>query len=336
MIKDEIMVSVMMTAYNHGPYVLQALEGVAKQITNFNVQLIIHDDASPDNTADLIRDFVAKHQEMDIETIFQTENQYSQKVRISDVFLYPLVRGKYVIVCEGDDYWTDEYKLQKQVDFLEAHPEYIGVSHNCVFVDENSNRIKPVYQIYGPYREHTCTLSTLSHGFYPGQTATLMLRTREYYDVRNEHLDEWYKIRENEDKRKALELLLNGNIYFMDDFMSAYRVVLTKGTSWSARQHNHNRYYSQFLGSIDCRKYSKKVYKRSFKNYHVTLKFIYYSFLKKRSGNQEDVEAFNKIAAYCGGKFKLLLYSAFLAMWGLPGYIGGKLEYKRIFKPEEA
>lgn len=332
---NAIMVSVVMTAYNHEAYILKALDGVAKQITDFKVQIIVHDDASPDHTADLIRSYVAEHPDLQIETILQKENQFSKKIHFFDQFIYPLVRGKYIISCECDDYWIDEYKLQKQVDFLELHPEFIGVGHNCIFVDEHNNAIKPVYKIYGPYKNHICTLSTLAHGFYPGQTATLLYRQKEYFDARNKHLEDWYSIKCQGDKKKALELLLNGNIYFMSDYMSAYRVVLDKGTSWSARQYGRNRCFDQFIESIDCRKYTKVVYKQHFENYHVTLSCILKSWQRKKSGKKEDYDCYNQIVGYCGGPIRLFFYSSYLAFVGLSGYIRGKVEFKHIFSKME-
>ena len=120
---QNMMVSVICNTYNHGPYVRDALEGFVTQQTNFPFEVLVHDDASTDNTADIIREYEAKYPEI-IKPIYQTENQYSQKVRIDRTFQIPRITGKYVAVCEGDDYWTDPMKLQKQVDFLESHPDY--------------------------------------------------------------------------------------------------------------------------------------------------------------------------------------------------------------------
>lgn len=330
MLSEEIKVTIIITTYNHEKYVTQALDGVAKQIVNFKTQIIVHDDASPDHTVALVRNYVAEHPDLNIETIFQKENKYSKGVHYFDEYIYPLVRGKYIIICEGDDFWTDRCKLQKQVDFMESHPEYIGVGHNCTYVDEHSKPIEPVYKIYGPYKDHVCKLSTLAHGFYPGQTATLLYRTKEYYAVRNEHLEDWYRIGANGDKKKVLELLLNGDIFFMSDYMSAYRVVLTKGTSWSAKVYGRNRSYTQFIESIDCRKYAKDVYHQRFENYQVTLFCIVQAIKKKRSRKKEDIDVYNQIVRYCGGRIKLFFYSVYLAVVGLPGYIKGRIEFENI------
>lgn len=118
-----MMVTVITIAYNHEPYIRECLEGIVSQRTTFPFELLIHDDASTDRTADIIREYEAKYPDI-VKPIYQTENQYSRGVPIGHTFLYPRAQGKYIAECEGDDYWTDPLKLQKQVDFLESHPDY--------------------------------------------------------------------------------------------------------------------------------------------------------------------------------------------------------------------
>ena len=122
---DDILVSIRCITYNHAPYIRQCLDGFVMQKTNFRFEAIVHDDASTDGTADIVREYAEKYPEI-IKPIFQTENQYSKRdgsIRRSlNAAMSP--SSKYIALCEGDDYWTDPYKLQKQVDFLEGHPEY--------------------------------------------------------------------------------------------------------------------------------------------------------------------------------------------------------------------
>ena len=111
------MVSVFCTAYNHEAYIRDALEGFVSQQTNFPFEVLIHDDASTDGTANIIREYAQKYPNI-IRPVYQTQNQYSQKVPIIKTFLGPIAQGKYIAYCEGDDYWCDPLKLQRQVDFL--------------------------------------------------------------------------------------------------------------------------------------------------------------------------------------------------------------------------
>lgn len=117
-------VSVCCITYNQEHYIAQTIEGFLIQKTNFPIEIIIHDDASTDNTKQIVSKYAEKFPALII-PIFQTENQYSKREgSILTRFVFPRAGGKYIAVCEGDDYWTDPQKLQKQVDFLENNPEY--------------------------------------------------------------------------------------------------------------------------------------------------------------------------------------------------------------------
>lgn len=118
------LVSIVCTTFNHQDFIGQTLEGFLIQETKFPFEIIVHDDASTDNTANIVKEFAAKYP-LIIKTILQKENQYSKKeVNIWSDFTFPETKGKYIALCEGDDYWIDPLKLQKQVDFLEKHDDY--------------------------------------------------------------------------------------------------------------------------------------------------------------------------------------------------------------------
>lgn len=119
----DILLSVNTMTYNHEKYIAQCIEGILMQKTNFAFELLIHDDASTDNTAAIIKEYEKKYPNI-IKPIYQTENKWSKGIKISATYQYPRAKGKYIAVCEGDDYWIDENKLQMQVDFLENNPEY--------------------------------------------------------------------------------------------------------------------------------------------------------------------------------------------------------------------
>ena len=121
--QPEVMVSICCITFNQKDYIRDALEGFLKQKTDFSYEILIHDDASGDGTGEIIREYVQRFPER-IFPILQTENQYSKGLtNISGTFNFPRARGRYIAMCEGDDYWTDENKLQQQVDFMEAHPD---------------------------------------------------------------------------------------------------------------------------------------------------------------------------------------------------------------------
>ena len=135
---DEIVVSICSITYNHAHYIRQCLDGFLMQKTNFSFEVLIHDDASTDGTEEIIKEYEAKYPEI-VKPLYEKENQWVKGIRGSKVFNYPRARGKYIALCEGDDYWTDPYKLQKQVDFLEANPEYGMISSDINLIDEKGN-----------------------------------------------------------------------------------------------------------------------------------------------------------------------------------------------------
>ena len=107
--QEEIKVSICCITYNHEDYIADAIESFLMQETDFKYEILIHDDASTDKTADIIRSYELKYPEI-IKPIYQTVNQYSKNTKILPTFLYPKAKGKYIALCEGDDYWIDPLK----------------------------------------------------------------------------------------------------------------------------------------------------------------------------------------------------------------------------------
>ena len=136
------LVSIVCTAYNHQAYIKNTLEGFLMQKTNFSFEIIVHDDASTDNTVSIIKEYEEKFPELFV-NLYQTENQFSRKeVNIWTDITFPLARGKYIALCEGDDYWTDPLKLQKQIDFMEKNEDINLCFHRINYVDANNHHLK--------------------------------------------------------------------------------------------------------------------------------------------------------------------------------------------------
>ena len=149
--ETEIKVSVYCLAYNHEKYIEQTLQGFVKQITDFRFEVIVHDDASTDNTKSVIQKYVALYPDLFV-PIYETENQYSKGKGLIFPILAPKIRGKYVAVCEGDDYWTDEHKLQKQYEVLENNPDCSICVHDAQCIEEDGSLLDKSDTI--PRREH--------------------------------------------------------------------------------------------------------------------------------------------------------------------------------------
>lgn len=131
-------ISIAMLAYNHGKYIAQALDSILMQETTYSYKIIIAEDGSKDDTRTIILDYQAKYPDR-FKVILQNENVGAQK---NNIDLLSNLEGNYVAALEGDDYWTDPFKLQQQVDFLEENSDYVLTHHDASVIDENGNHLK--------------------------------------------------------------------------------------------------------------------------------------------------------------------------------------------------
>ena len=137
------LVSICCLSYNHAPFIKACLDGFLCQKTNFGVEILIHDDASTDGTDNIIRQYAQIYPDK-IFPLYEKENRYSNgyKGKMDITFNYARAKGKYIATCEGDDFWTDPLKLQKQVDFMESHPEYSVCFHRCEHLDTTTGKTR--------------------------------------------------------------------------------------------------------------------------------------------------------------------------------------------------
>lgn len=147
--EDPVMVSIAVAAYNHEAFIRQAIESFLIQETNFRVEILMNDDASTDNTAQIIKEYEIKYPRL-FKNYYQTENQYSKGKKPWVNVLFPNASGKYIAICEGDDYWVDPFKLQDQIVFLENNMDYVLVGGYAKKIYESESyqiiHDKPVYK----------------------------------------------------------------------------------------------------------------------------------------------------------------------------------------------
>ncbi len=230
--------SVLFITYNHEDYLRQSLDSVLMQEVNFAYEIVVGEDCSTDHTRDILREYQAKYPDK-IRLLFREKNLGRPTLNVYQTGME--CRGRYLAFLEGDDYWTDIHKLQRQVDFLDSHPGYMGVTHTCKVVGKQGEDVFDVealslYEWSGDY-----TFEDYKHQTkWPGQTATVVSRNfflEGKYDYRilyqaHDFLDDGVIL---------LFLLLQGKIFRMDSVMSAWRFVKKEGEgNWNSLKLQRN------------------------------------------------------------------------------------------------
>ncbi len=223
-------VTVYMTCYNHEKYLDEAIRGVLMQKTNFPVNIVIHDDASTDRSAEIIRRYASENPNI---TAIIEETNYYQNGKSFFPKVLPYLMGKYIAYCECDDFWIDENKLQIQVDYLEANPDCIAVYSNTLPVNK--------YSQYDEASRATWNPKT-GEGDYPSNILTGLIHQLASLVIRNfwrlmtsEDIDFYIKLRGVGDQRILAILLRLGKVHYFAQEFAAYRHVIDSKDSWSSK-----------------------------------------------------------------------------------------------------
>lgn len=221
--QHEIMVSIICETYNHESYITDAIESFLMQKTHFLYEILIHDDASTDKTPEIIKQYEAKYPDL-IKPIYQTENQYSRGVQVERIN-EKRAKGKYIAICEGDDFWSNPYKLQKQVDYMEKNAACSMCVHAAYRVSPNKTKLKS--HVKPNQGNKVFTVEEVIEGG-GGLFATNSII---YPAMFREYRPDFYNNAPVGDYPLAIYLALQGTVFYIDEYMSAYRVGV-KG-SWT-------------------------------------------------------------------------------------------------------
>lgn len=270
---DTPLVSIICIAYNHEKYIRQALDGFIKQKTSFKYEIIVHDDASSDGTASIIAEYEKRYPDR-IRAILQTENQHSKGVPLTHNMI-KLATGKYIAFCEGDDFWTDENKLSKQVKVMEEHNECVACCHNEIVIKEDGSPWSTGYQL--GYREHTDSIHDkdyLKNNCKFCHTASLLFRA-DVMDLPQKTWERYIHCKANGDMKWAAVIAAKGKIYHIAEDMACYRYVVSGNDSWTARNQERNIAYSTFVNLQELKNfvYDEFAVKISYSGYYDKLVF---------------------------------------------------------------
>lgn len=245
------LVSIRTSTYNHGPYIKQCIEGVLMQKTNFSFEYIIGEDYSTDETRKIVFEYAKKYPDV----IRVITADYNVGSKANGRRCIRACRGKYMAICEGDDYWTDPLKLQKQVDFLENHPEFGMCYTNYKTVYANSDKIIPAPIASRPSGDVFERL--LLRNFIV--TASILVRT-DVYSKASENIRNYSQNWLMGDYPLWLEIAKDWSVKYLSDYTVHYRVLKESASHSSNIEKvvffNNSvmaiqKYYAQLTGKVD-------------------------------------------------------------------------------------
>ena len=213
------LVTIRCTVFNHENYLRQCLDGFVNQRTDFRFEAFVHDDASTDGSKSIIEEYAARFPDI-IKPLYESENLFSKHDGSFRRATYDskVLKGKYIALCEGDDFWTDPHKLQKQVDFLESHPDYTMVCSRATLF--SSRKGQYVGENYCQEKDGTLAIKDIvnrSGLFIP--TCTIVFR-KSLLD----NYPDYCKRCVVGDYPLQIYAAMNGKVYYFNDIMATYRV----------------------------------------------------------------------------------------------------------------
>lgn len=292
--------SVILITYNHEKYIEKALDSVLSQVTDFPFEIVIGDDCSPDDTKNIIREYRDKYPDI-IRIVHREKNTGRPTLNVYETTMK--CRGDYLAYLEGDDYWTDSDKLQKQMDFLNEHPEYIACTHSHKMIDDNGNditdpeilKISDMYKWSGEFTMDDFEKS----GFWPGHYASVV--SKNIYKNKKHDYTILYKSHDFvDDGQILLFLLMEGKIYRLDDEMSVWRYVKKAGgNSWTSRSMKRNIQKEDILMSMELMKWLEKEYSlRDYAKIKAKKDFETALYLYSSSPSKENWQTVREIFEY--------------------------------------
>ncbi len=299
------MVDVYVLTYNHEKYITKALDSILMQKVKFKYRILIGDDCSTDNTRKILKKYQKKYPNI-INLFFRNKNVGMKE---NSRLLHQELKAKYVAVIEGDDYWIDEYKLQKQYDFLEKNIDFNAYVSSVYIVDKNNHRDLNLERSYTNYcytEDRVFTFGDALMYTLPGQSATLMFRNF-YLNLSAKQKELFYKCSANGEQKVAIINTLNGKIFCSKNPLAAHRKVFDEGTSWSFQTQGKNMSKFHFNAIRDIEKmllngFHQRIDMQDAKNARFRESVIYF----KSSKSLEDFKILSYIFVFNKDKKRML------------------------------
>ena len=248
--REEICVSVLVLVYNHELYLRQAMDSILMQKTQYSYRIIVGEDCSTDNSRNILMDYYKEYPDK-IELILYKENVGAER---NWVEVAKICSGKYIAYLEGDDYWTDPLKIEKQVSFLEKNEQYIGTAHNVRCVDKNGDFLHRDFSLYAYQESHIYDFNNVKRVEMVGQTAS-MLHRNVWKEFKADDWEKFLLCDANGDLKMSLILGSMGEMFFMHDIMVDHRRVFDEGDSWTAKVAGKNMLWINYQTRCQIQRY---------------------------------------------------------------------------------
>lgn len=268
-------VSICCITYNHENYIAEALDSFLMQETDFPFEVIVRDDASPDKTAEIIREYESKYPNI-IKPIYEKENGYQKGIKASPV-TFGKAKGEYIALCEGDDYWTDAKKLQVQIDEMKKYPEVDFSFHLASTIDNFNIEAQPKLQKRNRFYS---TKDIITANFHLIQTNTIVFKKKNLESLNYDLIakspvgDVWIRVNAS---------IPNGAL-FINKIMSTYRIH-SQG-SWSESMQEENKFIKYIHNMINSVNSFDKYYNFKYTNEFLIYKNMFITAVMKKDINQ--------------------------------------------------
>lgn len=266
---EQVLVSVIVVTYNHELYIRKALQSIVDQKVNFKYEVIVANDASKDKTLEIVQEFEKSYPEI----LVVQNNEHNLGVLNNVIKLTSLVRGKYFAILDGDDYWSYEYKLQNQIDFLEKNPEYNGAFHDSTIIVEDESADKKLFsnkKLYSQsylYKEEIHASDIVNRLILPSSSAVFRTNKEEFKKFKD--FDDDFSV---EWKISCL-LIRFSKFYYFNESWSVYRNH-SSGISKSRNQEfhlSHIQFLKKLIGDDYFKNYKYDLYKSISNEYSILL-----------------------------------------------------------------
>lgn len=295
---EDIDLSIIVPTYNHEDYIRKCIVSLVNQKTTYRYEIIVGDDCSRDKTRQVVNELKKKYPGL-IRRLYHSANIGATKNGYS---MLRIARGKYLAFCDGDDFWIDDCRIQRDLDFLKKNPNFSGVCSRNNLVDEqgtiiNENNIENSNQFWS-FKHNVYTITDFEKWQMPGHVSALTIKNFMLCSQHNYKI--FYRAHDMVGDRTIVLLsALNGPIYCQSDIVSSYRFRISKEQNFMSTFKNKNMYEKDYLMMKYLEQYSENQFHKKINLSEIKKERLAGSVVRAlRTHNMDDVKIVGHIIYY--------------------------------------